>query len=33
VRLHHSTFAGLTQPDVVKDADVKLVDCTVSRKP
>lgn len=33
VRLRHSTFAGLTQPDVVKDANVKLVDCTVSPKP
>jgi unsaturated rhamnogalacturonyl hydrolase len=33
VRLHDSTFAGITKDDAVLGSDVKLVDCKVSRKP
>jgi polygalacturonase len=29
VRIHHSTFKQIAKPDVIKDADVKLVDCTL----
>jgi unsaturated rhamnogalacturonyl hydrolase len=32
VRLHHSTFKGISREDVVQEADVKLVDCTVEKK-
>jgi polygalacturonase len=30
VRIYHSVFRQIKQPDVVQDADVKLVDCTLS---
>lgn len=29
VRIHNSKFAGIKNEDVVKEADVKLVDCVV----
>jgi len=29
VRIYHSTFKEIQKPDVVQDADVKLVDCTL----
>jgi polygalacturonase len=29
VRIYHSTFKQVKKPDVVEDADVKLVDCTL----
>jgi hypothetical protein len=32
VRIYNSSFKGITKPDVVKKADVKLVDCVVERK-
>ena len=32
VRIHNSTFKGITQDDTVVEADVKLVDCTIERK-
>ncbi len=32
VRLHDSSFAGITKDDTVLGADVKLVDCTVTRE-
>jgi unsaturated rhamnogalacturonyl hydrolase len=32
VRIRHSSFKGITQADVVKEADVKLEDCVVERK-
>ena len=32
VRLHDSTFAGITKDDAIQEADVKLVNCTVTRK-
>ncbi len=31
VRIYRSTFKAVQKPDVVQDADVKLVDCTVER--
>lgn len=33
VRILGSTFKGITKDDVVKEADVKLEDCVVERKP
>ena len=32
VRLHNSTFKGITKDDTVVEADVKLVDSSVQRK-
>jgi unsaturated rhamnogalacturonyl hydrolase len=32
VRLHNSTFKGISKEDVVQEADVKLVDCVVEKK-
>ena len=32
VRIHNSTFKGITQEDVVVEADVKLAGCVVERK-
>lgn len=32
VRLYNSTFKGISQPDVIKEADVKLVGCVVEPK-
>jgi unsaturated rhamnogalacturonyl hydrolase len=32
VRIYNSTFKGITKEDVVQEADVKLVDCTVEKK-
>jgi len=32
VRIHDSTFKGITKDDVVKEADVKLIECVVERK-
>ena len=32
VRMYNSTFKGITKPDTVVEADVKLVDCSVERK-
>ncbi len=32
VRIHNSKFSGIKSDDVVKEADVKLVDCVVARK-
>ncbi|NOS70029.1 MAG: hypothetical protein HOP33_08870 [Verrucomicrobia bacterium] len=32
VRIHNSTFKGITKEDVVKEADVKLFECEVERK-
>jgi unsaturated rhamnogalacturonyl hydrolase len=32
VRIHNSRFKGISKPDLVKDAEVKLVDCAVERK-
>jgi len=29
VRIYNSTFSGMTKPDEVKEADVKLIDCTL----
>ena len=29
VRIYHSTFKDIKKPDVVIDADVKLVDCSL----
>ena len=31
VRIYHSTFKDLQKPDMVKDADVKLVDCSLEQ--
>ncbi len=31
VRFYNSTIKGTTKPDVVEQADVKLVDCVVER--
>ena len=31
VRIYHSTFKDVQKPDVVKDADVKLVDCSLEQ--
>ena len=31
VRIYHSTFKDLQRPDLVKDADVKLVDCSLAQ--
>jgi polygalacturonase len=31
VRIYHSTFKGLQTPDMVKDADVKLVECSLKK--
>ena len=32
VRIHNSKFSGISGVDVVKEADVKLVDCVVEGK-
>ncbi len=32
VRIHNSRFQGISKPDVVKEADVKLVECSVESK-
>ena len=32
VRIHNSTFKGISKEDTVKEADVKLVDCVVEKK-
>jgi polygalacturonase len=32
VRIYHSTFKQVARPDVVEDADVKLVDCSLEPK-
>jgi len=32
VRIHNSTFQGITQEDIIKEADVQLVDSSVQRK-
>ena len=31
VRVNKSTFKGILQPDVIKDAEVKLTDCTLEQ--
>jgi hypothetical protein len=31
VRVYHSTFKDVQKPDMVKDADVKLVDCSLEQ--
>ena len=31
MRIYRSTFKQIKQPDVVQDADVKLVDCSLER--
>ena len=31
VRIYHSTFKDLQKPDMVKEADVKLVDCSLEQ--
>lgn len=32
IRIHNSTFSGISKDDIVKEADVELIDCTVNRK-
>ena len=32
VRIHNSTFNGITKPDTIVEADVKLVGCVIGRK-
>jgi unsaturated rhamnogalacturonyl hydrolase len=32
VRIHGSSFKGISKPDVVKEADVKLIECSVELK-
>jgi polygalacturonase len=32
VRIHNSRFKGISKPDAVQEADVKLVECVVERK-
>jgi unsaturated rhamnogalacturonyl hydrolase len=33
IRIYHSTFRGITKPDVVLEADARLVNCVVERMP